>query len=125
MGNALGNILGMFQFHKVRLKAFILKWEGGFVKFQFHKVRLKVQKFKNGEYTINKFQFHKVRLKEGMYVSNGNFNLFQFHKVRLKVPKEHQEVRSSQFQFHKVRLKVNSGNLSFTLIQRFNSIRYD
>ena len=54
----------LFQFHKVRLKAYVvLKYSPAVFAFQFHKVRLKERENDMG-FLDNGFQFHKVRLKE-------------------------------------------------------------
>ena len=56
------NDLIPFQFHKVRLKDFVVVTESLILQFQFHKVRLKVLVVMEVG-TRNLFQFHKVRLK--------------------------------------------------------------
>ena len=53
----------MFQFHKVRLKVFIVLNYSAIFMFQFHKVRLKAPRNQPGK-AEGGFQFHKVRLKE-------------------------------------------------------------
>ena len=54
------------------------------VRFQFHKVRLKAFMVLNRIFEPKKFQFHKVRLKDPRIVPFTVVVLFQFHKVRLK-----------------------------------------
>ncbi len=54
----------MFQFHKVRLKAYASGNASLTFLFQFHKVRLKDPDSFQARW-LHMFQFHKVRLKEG------------------------------------------------------------